>query len=273
MNLLLKLASLPVFTEAGGGSFEPPAIDHEFSPPALLFAGTPFELNRILLIRLISAFVILILMMWYAKRAKLVPGRGQAIIESIMDISRVQIADEVIGKEAAKAYQPMLMTIFMGVFFMNITGIIPGLQIAGTSLIGMPLIYAIFAYIGFIVAGIKARGLHFFIEQLAPKGVPWWLYIIMVPIEFLSNFILRPVTLTFRLFMNMIAGHLILVLCFVGTHFLYFTLSGVLGGVFGTLTFVAGVAFVCFEIMVGALQAYIFAMLSAAYISLSISEH
>lgn len=76
-----------------------------------------------------------------------------------------------------------------------------------------------------------------------------------------------------RLLANMVAGHFILVLCFLGTHYLYFTISGAFGTVLGSLTLLAGVIFVAFELFVGALQAYIFAMLAAAYISLSISEH
>lgn len=168
----------------------------------------------------------------------------------------------------------MLATIFIGILFMNLTGVIPGLQIAGTSLIGMPLIYAAFVYVGFLYAGMKERGIgRFFKEQLMPPGVPWPLYFLMVPLEFLSTFILRPITLTVRLLANMVAGHFILVLCFLGTHYLYFTISGAFGTVLGSLTLLAGVIFVAFELFVGALQAYIFAMLAAAYISLSISEH
>ena len=106
-----------------------------------------------------------------------------------------------------------------------------------------------------------------------PKGMPWVLYFLMIPIEFLSNFIIRPATLTIRLMANMIAGHLILVLCFVGTNFLYTGLSGVMGISLGTVTLLAGIAFVAFEIFIAALQAYIFALLTSIYISLSIEEH
>ena len=71
----------------------------------------------------------------------------------------------------------------------------------------------------------------------------------------------------------MVAGHIILVLCFVGTHYLYVGMGGFLGIGLGSLTFVAGIAFVAFEIFIAALQAYIFALLVAVYISLSIEEH
>lgn len=267
------LVSLPIFHAGDGEGFIPPTLEHEFDPPALFFAGTPFEMNRIILIRLIAAVILALILVWYAKRKQLVPNRRQAAVEALLDFPRVQIGHEIIGKDQAEKYQPMLMTIFLGILFMNLTGVVPGLQIAGTSLIGMPLIYALFAYFGFIFAGIREKGAgRFFKDSLMPAGVPWPIYFILTPIEFLSNFVIRPLTLTVRLLMNMVAGHLILVLFFLGTHFLYFQLSGVVGIATGTLTIIGGVAFLVFELFVGALQAYIFAMLSAIYISLSISK-
>ena len=126
----------------------------------------------------------------------------------------------------------------------------------------------------FIIAGMKERGAGtFFKEQLFPPGVPWPIYIIMTPIELLSTFIIRPVTLTVRLLANMLSGHMLLVLCFLGTHALYFSMGGGLGIGLGTVTLVAGILFTVFELFVACLQAYIFALLTAAYIQLSISAH
>ncbi|MDY5272949.1 MAG: F0F1 ATP synthase subunit A [Arcanobacterium sp.] len=276
MNALLATALMP-FAQASSASsdFEAPTLAHEFDPAPFLFVGTPFEMNRILLVRLIAVAILTLLLVLYAKRSKLIPGRAQAMMETLLEFSKVSIGEEILGgEEEARKYQPLLMTIFLGVLFMNLTGVIPGLQIAGTSLIGMPLIFAVVAYVSFIAAGIKAHGAKdFFKSQLMPPGVPKVLYILMTPLEFLSTFVLRPITLTIRLLANMVAGHFILVLCFVGTHYLYFTLSGLPGGVFGSLTLLGGIVFVAFELFIGALQAYIFAMLSAVYISLSVSEH
>ncbi|XCB30683.1 F0F1 ATP synthase subunit A [Arcanobacterium hippocoleae] len=268
MIILPSALMIPLLNAASSDSgFSGPTLDHEFNPAPLFFAGTPFEMNRIILVRLIAVLVLTLVMVVYAQRAKLVPGRAQGAVESLIDFSRVQIGEEILGAENAKKYQPFLLTIFLGILFMNLTGVIPGLQIAGTSLIGMPLVFALAAYFGFIAAGLKARGLKFFKEQLMPPGVPWPLYFLMVPIEFFSTFVLRPITLTVRLLANMVAGHFILVLCFLGTHYLYFTISGALGAGLGSITLLVGIIFVVFELFVGALQAYIFAMLSAAYIS------
>lgn len=257
---------------AADGGFVAPGID-EFFPPAILFEGTPFALNRVMLIRLISAVALLIFAWIYHSRAKLVPGRWQSAFESLLDFSRVQIGQEIL-EDKAKKYQPLLATIFIGTLFMNLTGIIPGLQLAGTSVVGMPLIYAVVAYVTFIVAGIRERGgWPFFRDQLFPPGVPWPVYFLMTPIEILSTFIIRPVTLTIRLLANMISGHMILALCFLGTQFLYFAMGGIGGALAGTVTLLGGVIFVAFEAFIACLQAYIFAMLTAAYIQLSITAH
>lgn len=265
---VLSLAALPILAEG----FEPPTFDHEFKPAPILFAGTPFELNRILAIRLIAALILMAIMVVYAKRAKLVPSKAQASIEVLMDFAKVNVGDSILGTEEGRKYQPLLLTIFLGIFFMNITGVIPGLQIAGTSLVGMPLIYAIVAYIAFVVAGVKARGPKYFLEQVAPAGLPKPLYAIIVPIELVSTFVIRPITLTVRLLANMIAGHFVLALCFVGTHYLFFTMGGI-GYAIAPITLLGGIIYVVFEIFIAALQAYIFAILTAVYISLSVSEH
>jgi F-type H+-transporting ATPase subunit a len=157
------------------------------------------------------------------------------------------------------------------VLFMNMTGVIPFLNIAGTSVIGVPLVLAVVAYGAFIYAGIKKGPGAFFRNALFPPGVPWPLYIIVAPIEFAATFILRPITLTLRLMMNMIVGHLLLVLFFAATQFFFLTAGGwfTLFGV-GTLAF--GFVFTLFEVLVAVLQAYVFALLTAVYIQLALSE-
>jgi len=176
-----------------------------------------------------------------------------------------------LGRKDGDRFLPILTTFFFLILFMNITGIIPGLNIAGTSVIAMPLLLALVAYVMFIYAGIRKSPGNFFKNSLMPPGVPWPLYIIIIPLEFLSTFIIRPVTLTLRLLMNMIVGHLMLVLFFAATQFFIFSLGGFwsLLGV-GTLAF--GFAFTLFEILVAFLQAYVFTILTAVYIQLAVAE-
>lgn len=274
LNLVSALVPVLPLEDNGGEGFKGPSLD-EFFPDPLVFAGTPVAINRVLMVRLIAVAVFVILMVLYAKRSKLIPGRAQAAMEMLLEFPKKSIAAEIFGEEEGKRYEKLIATIFFGVLFMNITGVIPGLQIAGTSIIGMPLIYALVAYVAFIFHGIRAQGAgHFFKSQLFPAGVPKVLYIIMTPIELMSTFIIRPATLTIRLLANMMAGHLLLVMCFFGTDYLFYALlNGDLVGLGAIATFAGGLAFTAFELFVAALQAYIFALLTAVYIQLSVQEH
>ncbi|MDI2097473.1 F0F1 ATP synthase subunit A [Ruicaihuangia caeni] len=268
--LLLNALSLVVPSATDDGEFHGPSI-LEFFPDVVLFAGTPFEMNRIMIIRVI-ALGILALLFWLGTRnMKMVPGKFQSLIEMALDFVRVNIAEDLLGKKDGQRFLPLLTAIFWGVLFMNLTGIIPGMNIAGTSVIGMPLTLAVIAYIAFIYAGVKKHPGAFFKNSLTPPGVPPALYILVTPIEFVSTFILRPITLTLRLMMNMVVGHLLLVLFFAATHFFFFTMEG-WWSLFGLGSLAFGIVFTLFEVLIALLQAYIFALLTAVYIQLALAE-
>ena len=250
--------------------FSGPSIN-EFFPPALLFAGTPFEVNRVTLIRLVATLAVILVFGLGTRRMKLVPGRWQSIIELGLDFVRVNIAEDLLGKKDGRRFLPLLTTIFFMVLFFNLTSIIPGLNLAGSSVIGVPLVLAIASYVAFIYAGIRHSPAGFFRNTLFPPGVPWPLYIIVTPIEVISTFLIRPVTLILRLMMNMVVGHLLLVLFFSGTEWFLFEAPG-LFKLFGIGTMVFAFAFTLMEILVGVLQAYIFALLTGVYIQLAVAE-
>jgi F-type H+-transporting ATPase subunit a len=170
---------------------------------------------------------------------------------------------------------PVIMTIFFLTLGMNLTGVVPGLQIAGTSIIGIPLIEAAVAYVLFIYAGIRRHGgLKFFQSALFPPGVPWPLYILLTPVEFVSTFVVRPISLTLRLLMNLVAGHMLLALCWAATQFFFFTMlaDGNFLGLLGIGTFAFGIVFFLLELFVALLQAYVIAILTAIYIQLAVTE-
>lgn len=268
--LLANAVNLLVQTSTDDTSFHGPSI-LEFFPEIILFEGTGFDINRIMLIRFL-AVIALVLVFWLGTRnLKVVPGKFQNLIEMALDFVRVNIAEDLLGKVDGKRFLPILTTMFFMVFTMNITGIIPGLNIAGTSVIGVPLVLAVISYITFIYAGVKKSPAKFFKNSLFPAGVPWPVYIIVTPIELISTFIIRPVTLTLRLLMNMIVGHLLLVLFFAATQFFVFTLGGWFIGL-GAVTFAFGFVFTLFEILVALLQAYVFTLLTAVYIQLAVAE-
>lgn len=275
-GVLLSTSLTPLLLAAsseGEGGFHAPTIA-DFFPPAVLFEGTPFELNRIMLIRILVAAVLITVMVLVSRRAKLVPGRLQAAVEFVLGFVRNNIAYEVLGEKVGRKYFPLLATIFCTVLFMNLTGIVPFLNIAGTSVIGLPLVLALWVYVTYLWAGVQAHhGVGRFLKgALFPPGVPWPLYILLVPIEALQVFVLRPATLAIRLLANMVAGHLMLAICFVATQYFFFTSDGGMK-FFGAGTLVAGLLFFLFEAFVAALQAYVFAILAAVYINLSVEDH
>ena len=250
----------------------------EFYPEIVAFEGTPFALNRIMLIRLlVLTLLVIVFSLWTAKFKQsnktnsFVPGKFQLMGEISLNFVRKSIAHDQLGEKDGDRFLPLLTTIFFITLGMNITGIIPGLNIAGTSVIGLPIVMAAAAYVTFIYAGMKKHGFGFFKSALFPAGVPKVFYIMVTPIEFLSTFILRPVTLALRLTMNMIAGHLLLVLCFSATQFFLFESEGFFKA-FGAGTFVFGFAFTLFEILVAFLQAYVFTLLTTVYIQLALSD-
>lgn len=281
VNALTLLAASsscpPIGNTPLGNEFEAPSI-MEFFPGPVALCGTPFELNRIMIIRLIIVVVLLVVFsLWAgkfkssAKQGKLVPSRFQLMGEISINFVRTSIAHEQLGAKDGDRFLPLLTTIFFTTLGMNITGIIPGFNIAGTSVIGLPIVMAVAAYVTFIYAGVKKHGGHFFTSALFPAGVPKPFYILVTPIELLSTFILRPVTLALRLTMNMIAGHLLLVLCFSATYFFLFNATGFFKA-FGAGTFLFGFVFTLFEILVAFLQAYVFTLLTTVYIQLALSD-
>ena len=249
--------------------FHGPSID-EFFPEVLFnLAGVP--ITRIHLIQFLATIAVVVIFWLGTRRMRVVPGRFQSLVEMGLDFVRVNIGEDLLGKKDAQRFLPILTTLFFMILFMNITGIIPFLNIAGTSIIAVPLTLAVVSYVTFIYAGIKKSPKNFFKNSLFPSGVPWPIYIIVTPIELISTFIIRPVTLTLRLLMNMMVGHLLLVLFFAATQFFVVDLGGwwtALGA--GSLAF--GFVFTLFEILVAVLQAYVFALLTAVYIQLAVAE-
>jgi F-type H+-transporting ATPase subunit a len=228
-------------------------------------------MNRIMIIRVIVVAALILFFWLTTRRMKIIPGRAQTLAEWGLSLVREGIAEDLLGKKDGTRFLPLLTTIFFLVIGMNITGIVPAMNIAGTSVIGLPMILAIISYFAFIYAGVKKHPGTFFKNALFPPGVPWPLYIIVTPIELISTFVLRPVTLTLRLLMNMIVGHLLLVLFFLATQFFFFEVGG-FSSLFGVGTLAFGFVFTLFEILVAVLQAYVFTLLTAVYLQLALAD-
>lgn len=272
--LLVNAVTSLVVASTEGGGFNGPSIN-EFFPPAIFFAGTIFEINRIIIIRFILAALLMLLFWLGTRNMRLVPTKGQSLAEMALDVVRVNIAEDLLGKKDGTRFLPLLTAMFFTVLAFNLPGIIPGMNVAGSAIVGFPLVLAVISYVAFIYAGLKKHPGTFLRASLFPAGVPWPIYIIVTPIEFFSIFILRPITLALRLLMNMVAGHLLLVLCFSATDFFFFNAALEQDGwarFFGIGTFAFGFIFSAFEILVAVLQAYVFTLLTTVYIQLALAE-
>lgn len=255
-----------------GGGFHAPTIG-EFFPPQVFGEGTVWGPTRIDLIAILMTVVLVVFFVMAFRRTTTVPGKLQNLGEMAVDFVYVNIIDEVIGVKGRR-FATLLVTLFWMIFAFNITGIIPLLNISPNAVIGFPLVFALASYVVFNWAGIKENGAGaYFKMNLFPPGVPKPIYLLVTPIEFISTFILRPVTLTIRLLANMMSGHLLLVLFFSATQFFLVEASGLMK-LAAVPSLFMGFAFTLFEVIVALLQAYIFALLTAVYLDGAIShEH
>jgi len=251
-------------------ALEFPPVSHLFQWPAIWFDGTPFAINKTVLIYLGSMLITMaIFLLAGRKRESLVPVGIQHVAESGIEFIEDSVVMQTIGPEGKK-YVPFLTTMFFFILFSNITEVIPFIQFPANSRMAVPITLAIMVWGIYNVLGIKAQGFFGYMKNsLFPPGVPKALYLIVTPIELVSTFVVRPFSLAIRLWANMVAGHLLLVT------------FAVLSTVLWESTYVGAVApgamlilMTGFEILVSFLQAFIFTILTAVYIGGSIHpEH
>ncbi len=256
-----------------GGAAMPGVKD--FFPPAIWSIGDQTVIDRIFIVRFIAIAALISIFVYASRRLTVVPGRLQGVLEWLLDFVRKNVVDEVLGEELGKKYFNIIATIFLTIFALNITGIIPFLNIAGTSRIALPLMFALWVFVLYVGASVKKFGVGGFLKVATmPPGVPKVLYVLLIPVEFLQTFLLRPATLTIRLLANMMAGHLLLALCFFATHEFLFYATQAYQPVMAIATFAGGAFFFALEAFVAALQAYVFAILTAIYLQMVVEpEH
>lgn len=195
-----------------------------------------------------------------SRPAALIPGRLQAFGEMLYSFVANMIREN--AGAHGKDYFPFIFTIFMVVLMGNLLGMIP-FSFTYTSHIIVTGILAVSVFLVVTVIGFVKHGTHF-LSLFSPPGVPLPLKFLIIPIEVLS-YLIRPVTLSVRLFANMMAGHLVLKV-FAG-----FCVS--LGLIFGLVPMMFNVVLIGFELLVASLQAYIFAVLSCIYLKDALDLH
>jgi len=194
------------------------------------------------------------------RRAELVPTRWQSVVEVSYEFIANMLRENVGSK--GRPYFPFIFTLFMFVLFANMLGMLP-YSFTVTSHIAITFALAMVVFIGVTMIGFAKHGMHF-LSLFVPSGVPGWLMPLVVTIEVISYFI-RPISLSVRLFANMMAGHTMLKV-FAG-----FVVS--LGVLLGWLPLAFVVALTGLELLVAFLQAYVFTILTCIYLNDALNLH
>ena len=237
-----------------------------------LFPGTGLEwLNNHLVQAILAAAVVIGFWLWMANAQKVVPGRKQFVGEFLYNLIRNTIARDILGHDYRR-YLPYLVALFSFILVNNLFGQFFLFMFPTMSKIGYPYALALLSFVLYNAAGIAKSGFFGYLKKSTlPAGVPKALWVLIIPLEFLSNFIVRPITLALRLFANMFAGHLVVLVFVVGGTLLLES-----GEVFliaaGGVSLLFSFAIFGLEIFVGVLQAYIFTVLTAQYVSSALAE-
>jgi len=230
----------------------------------LSVAGLDASFTNAALFMLFALVLIWGFMFMGLRQATVIPGRWQAAVESLYEFVGDMVSENIGPK--GRAFIPFIFTLFLFILVLNLMGLLP-YSFTVTSHIAITFAFAAFIFLMCIVVGVARHGFHF-LELFVPPNTPAPLLILIVPIEVISYFS-RPLTLAIRLFANMTAGHILLKV-FAG-----FVISlGAAGGVLSFLfpvPLVMTVAFFLLELLVAAVQAYVFALLTCMYLNDSIN--
>jgi len=224
-------------------------------------------LNKVGLIAIAAALIgSLIFLSAARKDPKVAPKGTRNLAEVIVEFIENNIIMQTMGRDGL-GWTPFLLTLFLFVYLCNVPGIIPFIQMPATARMAIPMFLAVLVWVVFNVQGIRHQGpIGYFKNLMFPPGVPKALYILITPIELISTLIIRPFSLAVRLFANMLAGHLLLVIFALLSEALFQARDRILIPI-GIFPFFMLVFLTGFEVLVAFLQAYIFTILAAVYIA------
>ncbi|HWJ65413.1 MAG TPA: F0F1 ATP synthase subunit A [Nocardioides sp.] len=263
-------ASATIAAEGGGESFNAPGPSIFDLPPVFEIAG--FGVTKPMLQLVIAAIVVFGLLFVAARQRQLVPGKMQFAGEGAYNFVRNSVARDIIGSHDFQKFVPYLVALFFFILVNNLFASIPFFQFPTFSRAGMAYALAGMSWLIYNGVGMKKHGVLGYLKlQSVPSGVSPVMYPLLVPLEFFSNILVRPVTLALRLFCNMFAGHILLVLFATGGLYLIEHVGGI-GYVAGPLAWVLAILVSFLEILVQFLQAYVFVLLNAMYIQGALAD-
>jgi len=247
----------------------PPSVEDFFLPSIAPWGQHSVWFTKITLLLWLSVAILIIYFLVSYRKPALVPTKKQWLAESVYGFVRNSIAVDMIGKEGVR-FAPYLATLFCFIFMMNIWGIVPFAQISPNSHIAFPAVLAMISYLLFLYVGFRKHGFLGYLKVVLVPPAPWFILPILVPIEFFSNLIVRPFSLAVRLFANMFAGHMLLLVFTLG-GFAMINANALLAPV-SILSWVMTIALTFLDFAIIVLQAYIFTVLTASYVQGSLAD-
>lgn len=248
--------------------FEAPGVSEFWQP--LFGTSGPWAITRPMLLMVASA----ILLAWYllatTRKKAIVPSRGQMATEAVYGMVRNGIAKDLIGSKEFLKFVPLLFSLFMVILVNNIFGVLPPFSYPTMSRIGFPIGLSLMVWVIFHVVGMKKHGFFGYWKSLVPAGLPKAMIVPIFILELITDLFTRPVTLALRLFGNMFAGHILIVLFITGGWYML-TNGGILV-VAGGVTWIFAFVMTLFELLVEFLQAYVFTLLAALYIGGALAD-
>jgi F-type H+-transporting ATPase subunit a len=215
---------------------------------------------------MLLALVCMVVVIWVFAAAfwkpKLVPRGVQNLAELGIFFVRDQILRPMMGRRG-DSFLPFLVALFFFIWCMNLMEIIPVAQFPAMSFVAFPTALMLMVYGTYTYLGIKHQGLGGYFSNMIPRGVPWPILILLAPVEILQYVLVRPFTLAIRLFANMFAGHILLLVFTLATWYMF---SATIGLLYGVTSFIITIVLTAFEMLIQFLQAYIFTILTAQYI-------
>jgi F-type H+-transporting ATPase subunit a len=273
------LSQLGAIAPTAEGGFTPPGPGDFNLPP--LGPDNTFEfLGQTMYLGVTKPMLQLVLaaglVFWFfhaaAKKRAMVPGRLQYVAEGAYGFTRNTIGRDIIGSHDFMRFVPYLFALFFFILLNNFFGSIPFIQFPTFSRAGMVYALAALSWIVYNAVGIKKHGFTGYMKlQTVPAGIKGPMLLLLIPLEFMSNILVRPVTLALRLFANMLAGHLLLILFALGGEYLLLHGATLVKPV-GILAWLLFIAISFLELLIQFLQAYVFVLLNAMYISGALAD-
>ncbi|BCJ54489.1 ATP synthase subunit a [Actinoplanes sp. NBRC 14428] len=248
----------------------PPSVEDFYLPSILPWgAHDSYWFTKVTFLIWVAVAAIIIFFLVSYRKPQLVPTKKQWMAESAYGFVRNNIAVEMIGPRGV-AFAPYLTTLFMFILLNNFFGIVPLVQISPNSHIAFPAILAVISYFMFIIVGIRHHGFFKYFKTALIPPAPWFILPLLIPIEFFSNFMVRPFSLAVRLFANMFAGHMLLLVFTLGGFAMIS--SNVWFTPFSIVSWLMTIALTLLEFLVICLQAYVFTVLTASYVQGALAD-